>query len=216
MLHLMMNKVTSKYFTSQYIHTQSFGMSNHNIMIVMHGLGDQLDSYVPLVKEINVTGINYLLINAPRNYPIGYSWYDLPPEDPRPSIDESLALLRKLVSELLEFGYTYQDIFLMGFSQGGAMALELAQSLDQKLGGVLALSPRIYMDPEKLSPGFCQTPLFSAHGLYDEVIPYRETHTALMQMKAQIKDFSFSEYEMGHEICFDQIVDIREWLNDRL
>jgi predicted esterase len=211
-----MQNFVSKHFTSKFIETQSFGLSNHSLMIVMHGLGDQLDSYVPLVKEINLTGINYLLINAPRNYPIGYSWYDLPPEDPRPSINESIERLKKLIDELLEHGYNYENIYLMGFSQGGAMAIELGNSLNQKLGGVLALSPRIYMDPTKLSDGLKKTPVFSAHGKYDEVIPFHETHAGLMQMKEQIGDFSFSEYLMGHEICFDEIVAVREWLTERV
>lgn len=211
-----MQKIVSQYFTSQFLETQSFGHSNHSLMIVMHGLGDQLDSYVPLVKEINVTGINYLLINAPRDYPIGYSWYDLPPADPRPSINESLELLKKLIDELLNSGYSYEDLYLMGFSQGGAMAIELANILDKTLGGVLALSPRIYMNPGQLTEGFKQTPLFSGHGVYDEVIPFGETKQALMEMKSQLKDFSFSEYKMGHEICFDEVIAIREWLNERI
>lgn len=208
--------ITSKYFTSKFMETNSFGMPNHKIMIVMHGLGDQLDSYVPLVKEINVTGINYLLVNAPMDYPIGYSWYDLPPEDPRPSINKSVELLKKLVEEILEKGYSHEDIFVMGFSQGGAMAIELANSLNKKLGGVLALSPRIYMDPTNLSDGFKSTPLYSSHGRHDEVIPFNETKKALMVMKEQISDFFFSAHEMAHEICYDEILEMRHWLNEHL
>ena len=206
----------SQYFQSKFMPTNSYGHSNHKIMVVMHGLGDQLDSYVPLVKEINVTGINYLLINAPREYPIGYSWYEMPPEDPRASIDESIELLHKLIQELREAGFEYDDILIMGFSQGGAMALELAQSLDKKLAGVIALSPRIYMDPSQLATGFRETPLYSSHGRYDDVIPFKDTRDSLMQMKPQMKDFFFSPQDMGHEICYDQILEIRSWLNEHL
>lgn len=211
-----MENFKSKYFTSKLIKAEGTGLSNHNLMIVMHGLGDQLNSYVPLVKEIHLTGINYLLINAPRNYPIGYSWYDMPPTDPRASIDESLELLTMLIEELKSEGLDYKDIFLMGFSQGGAMAIELANKLNQELGGVLALSPRVYMDASELSEGFKVTPLFSIHGKHDDVIPYSETRTSLMQMKPLMKDFYFNDYEMGHEICFEEVLEIRNWLNERI
>ena len=211
-----MNQFTSKHFTSKFIETPSFGQPNFKIMIVMHGLGDQLDSYIPLVKEINITGMNYLLINAPRNYPIGHSWYEMPPQDPRESINESIYLLQKLIAELLEKNYSYEDIFVMGFSQGGAMAIELAQSLDKNLGGIIALSPRIYMNTANLSQGFKNTPLFSSHGRFDEAIPFIETKSSLMEMKPQLKDFSFFEYDMGHEICFDEILEIRKWLNEKI
>lgn len=211
-----MHEVFSKNFTSKYIYTNSFGHSNYKIMIVMHGLGDQLDSYIPLVKEINVTGVNYLLINAPHDYPIGFSWYDLPPVDPRPSINKSLNLLKKLIDELIEYSFSYEDIFILGFSQGGAMALELANSLKQKLGGVIALSPRIYINTNDLSEGLRKTPLFSSHGTFDDVIPFSDTHESLMQMKKEIADFSFFPFDMGHEICFDEIIELRKWLNERL
>lgn len=211
-----MNNFNSNFFTTKFIETQSFGQPNFKIMIVMHGLGDQLESYIPLVKEINITGINYLLINAPRSYPIGYSWYEMPPQEPRKSINESVKLLKELIAELLEDGFSYEDIFIMGFSQGGAMAIELTQSLDKALGGIIALSPRIYMNTDKLSKGFKNTPLFSAHGRYDEAIPFNETKASLMTIKPQLKDFSFLEYDMSHEICFEEIVEIRKWLNERI
>ena len=211
-----MEQFKSNYFISKFIKTNSFGFPNHKIMIVMHGLGDQLDSYIPLVKEINVTGMNYVLINAPRTYPIGFSWYDIPPLDPRPSINESLELLSKLIKELINVDFSYEDIYIMGFSQGGAMSIELANFLNKKLGGVLALSPRIYMNPYKISQGLKDTPFFSSHGRFDDVIPFKETHQALMQMKPQIKDFSFFSYDINHEICYDEIVKIREWLNNHI
>ena len=208
--------LNSKYFTSKFIKTPSFGHSSNKVMIVMHGLGDQLESYEPFVKEINVTGIHYILINGPMEYPIGHSWYDLPPIDPRPSIDRSTGLLKKLIEELNLIGFSHEDIFVMGFSQGGAMAIELGQNIDKPLGGVIALSPRVYLDPQNLSENFKNTPFFSSHGLYDEVIAYEETKNSLEQMKPQVSDFFFSSHPMGHEISYEEIVELRSWLNEHI
>ena len=103
----------------------SKGWTNGNkVMIVMHGLGDSMDSYVDVTKEINVTGLHYILVNAPRPYFFGHSWYDIPPGNPRIGIDESVEILLSCIEELKKEGFESEDIFLLGFSQGGCIAFE--------------------------------------------------------------------------------------------
>lgn len=38
---------------------------SRRLMIVMHGLGDTLESFRSLPAEINLPWLNYLLVNAP-------------------------------------------------------------------------------------------------------------------------------------------------------
>ena len=49
-------------------------------MLMLHGRGDRKESYEMLSREINVTGLHYLALNAPYSMGIpmmeGYSWYD--------------------------------------------------------------------------------------------------------------------------------------------
>lgn len=89
------------------------------MMIVMHGLGDSLNSYVEFCQALNVTGLNFLLINAPFSHYFGYSWYDLPPSgEPYNRLEQARDKLADLVEEMNEFGISTNDIILMGFSQG--------------------------------------------------------------------------------------------------
>lgn len=184
----------------------------------MHGLGDQLDSYVDICKEINVTGLNYLLINAPHPYPIGYSWYDLEPV-PYEKLLQSRRLLENLIKEMNDQGVASEDIFIMGFSQGGLMALDQFIHNDQLFAGIVALSPRVklpenyqdYLHQKKL-----QTPLFVGHGLYDAQIDFQETESQILKLQEEGADIEFHSYPMEHSISIDEIMDLREWLNEHL
>lgn len=189
-------------------------------MVVMHGLGDSLNSYIDLCSEINVTGLNYLLVNAPFSHYFGYSWYDLPPAGkPYNRLEIAREKLSGLIKEMNDFGIPSKDIFLMGFSQGGLMALDQFTSQKHLFAGIVALSPRVRIrdDWEKFQiEGKFNTPVFMAHGYYDEQIPYQETFEASNALKENGFDIKFNAYEMGHEIDTDEIRDLREWLNEQL
>ncbi len=201
--------------SSLFIEKSKKGVTNGNkIMIVMHGLGDSLDSYKVLAKEINVTGLNYLLLNAPKKYYFGYSWYDLPPNDPMTGIESSSDLILEVIEEVKTQGFQSEDIFLCGFSQGGCIAMETFYKYKEKLGGVVALSPRLY--PKNIPSAFIPTPLFMAHGQFDEVINFKETKEIVETKLATVLDIDFHHYEMGHEIDPYEILDLRNWLNDHL
>ncbi len=184
------------------------------IMIVMHGLGDSLDSYEPLAKEINVTGLHYLLVNAPKSYFFGHSWYDIPPGNPRQGIDESVKKLQQTISELNDQGFKNEDIFLLGFSQGGCIAMETLYSLKGPLAGIIALSPRLYL--EKLPSSISKTPIFMAHGKTDEAINFNETFSNMNEIKKLNPDLEFHAYDYGHTFDIDTIMDLRVWLNNHL
>lgn len=193
--------------------------NSKKVMIVMHGLGDSLESYKILTKEINVTGLNYLLLNAPKKYYFGYSWYDLPPANPHTGIINSSDLILGIIDKLTtEHEVLHEDIFLCGFSQGGAIAMETFYKLDQKIAGVVALSPRLYTDriPDKFTNEQEKTPLFMAHGKFDEVINFKETKEIFNQKLSKLGLANFNEYEMGHEIDPDEILALRNWLNHLL
>lgn len=99
------------------------------------------------------------------------------------------------------------------------MAIDQFISETKQFGGVVALSPRVRIrdDWEKfMTPDKKHTPLFLAHGYYDEQIPYQETFTAINSLKEIGLNITFTPYEIAHEIDTDEIRDLREWLNEHL
>ena len=63
---------------------------SRRLMIVLHGLGDSMESYRMLPSEIGVPWLSYLLVNAPKPYGSGFSWFDFP-GDPTPRTVHKLA-----------------------------------------------------------------------------------------------------------------------------
>ena len=214
-----MNKLNISHFQHHIIPAVNKGMTDGSKwMIVMHGLGDQLDSFIPLCHEINVTGLNYLLINAPHPYPVGSSWYDLEPV-PYGKLEQSRALLKNLIKELNDQGISSEDLFLMGFSQGGLMAIDQFLHSQQVFGGIVALSPRVNL-PDNYSDLLYQeklkTPFFVGHGSYDAQIDFEETESQVMKLQEEGLRIEFHSYSMEHSISIEEIQDLRNWLNSHL
>ncbi len=220
----MAKDITSLPLKGHFIPAVNKGMTNgQKLMLVLHGRGDTLDSYKVFAKEVNVTGLNYLLLNAPFTEFFGYTWYDDSFNLKDLRYLKSIELLKEtyqsaLTSEEMGGPYQSEDVFLMGFSQGGRMVLDLFLQINQKLAGVAALSPRVSVHkpfPE-LENKTKETPVFLAHGFYDDIIPFSETQEHSTPWREQMKAPQFHSYEMGHEIDIMEILALREWLNEYL
>jgi len=206
-------ELTSKEFEYKFLKAKT---ESKKVMIVMHGLGDSLESYIPLVKELEIDDLNYFLINAPLDYPIGSSWYDIPPGNPQAGIEMSCEKIKKLISELAEQGIDRSDLFIMGFSQGGCIALEFLSRTSDILAGVVALSPRIYLNTDNLKTHFFKVPLFAAHGEYDPVIPFKETAHKINAIEKDHSDLVFKSYPMEHSICLEELQELKKWLKKKV
>ena len=63
-------------------------LASKQLVVVLHGRGDLADGFLWLQAALAIDSLNFLLLTAPTAYGIGYSWYDLPP-DQLPGIVES-------------------------------------------------------------------------------------------------------------------------------
>lgn len=183
-------------------------------MIVMHGRGDVKESFITFCKELNVTGISYRLLDAPTAFMFGHSWYAASPTNPIPDIKKSIILINQHIDDL---GVATENIFLAGFSQGGAMALEVAINSEHKFAGVIALSPRIFLREEIISSSQLNNiDAFIAHGEYDEAIPFAETQRGVSTLAEKGMNISFKAFPMAHEIDVMEITALRQWINEKI
>ncbi|WP_290729278.1 hypothetical protein [Halobacteriovorax sp. JY17] len=211
--------ISSKFFESTFLPAKFNGPKRSTkIMIVMHGLGDHKASYKDFALEVNVTCLDYLLINAPTPYYFGFSWYDIPPGEPRDGIRNSIDKLELLVNELNQKGYSDEDIILCGFSQGGCISLHSFLSWKRKFAGVVCLSPRIYLDKMEVQVKdiHSTTPIFMAHGHFDQAIDFNGVKSQMTRLKDEGLNISFHEYEIAHEIDIHEIRDLASWVNELL
>lgn len=196
-------------------------------VIWMHGLGADASDMAGLADQlvVNEVAIRHVFIDAPMRSVtlnggmIMPAWYDivgmkLVDREDRAGIEESEELIREVMSAQLKEGLTPSQLYLAGFSQGGAMALHTALHTESALGGVIALSA--YLPLASLNPAVLdkRTPFFMGSGQFDPlVLPDWSMKSKEWLIAKGYMDISYNLYPMEHSICYQEIQDISDWLN---
>ena len=181
--------------------------SSHRI-ILLHGWGADADDLIPVGKSIihnSLLEFEIISLAAPslRSNEIGRQWYGLFP----PDWNEAEIAVDKLLETLKAFDKTnisLKKTVLLGFSQGGAMALDAGLRLD--LGLVISCSgyPHPKWNPIK------NNPVLLSHGLQDDVVPINASRQILKRLKKESNVHNeLYEYNCSHTIHPDFIDVIR-------
>ncbi|MFC3034495.1 alpha/beta hydrolase [Pseudoalteromonas fenneropenaei] len=196
-------------------------------VIWLHGLGDSGHGFYPVAEALQMpadSGVRFIFPHAPEQAITVNggmrmrAWYDIKSFDLDKRADEagvrqSADLVAALIAREIAAGIDPARIILAGFSQGGVIALHLAPRLEVRLGGVMVLST--YMcAPQKLVDELCQPELdiFMAHGTVDEVVPYAAGEMAKQTLEAAGYQPQWHSYKMAHQVCMEELQDIRNWL----
>src|SRR5271154_5675608 len=136
------------------------------LMVMLHGLGDNMDGYRWLPEAMNLPWMNYLLVNAPDKYFEGFSWFDYP-NNIAPGILRSRKLLFDLLDDLRAKDFPAEEITLGGFSQGCLMAIDVGLRYPHRLASIVGISGWVF-EIEKLlkeiPPIALQQRLLATHG----------------------------------------------------
>jgi len=217
--------------------TLETGKQPHHSIIWLHGLGADGNDFVPVIDELKFSNpVRYIFPHAPmrpvtiNNGFVMRAWYDIT----QPSITagllqgsdahqdaagirEAQGIIASLITQEIALGIKPENIFLAGFSQGGAIALHTAIRLNFPLGGVLALStylPLASKVDNELNAITRTAPIFMAHGRQDPVIPCEMGISSRDKLKASGYDVQWHEYEMQHSVCNAELKDIEGWLRN--
>ncbi len=179
------------------------------IVVCLHGWGANAEDLAAMAPLINLS--NYLLLfpDAPFAHPQisgGKMWYDFQNPD-----STQLATSRQMLKDYLNglpetTSVPTERTFLLGFSQGAAMALDIG--LDFNLAGIIGLSG--YLHP-LTQPDF-QPPILIVHGTQDMVVPLIAAQSAKTTLTKLGSKVSYHEFEMGHEINAQAIAKIRQFI----
>lgn len=198
-------------------------------VIWMHGLGADGSDFVPIVRELDLTGcppIRFVFPHAPA-IPVtingGYvmrAWYDILGSDLAKREDEkglrtSQAAIDGLIEQEKSRGIAADRIVLAGFSQGCAIALQTGLRYPEKLAGLLCLSGYVPLHTTLTAERHTanhETPIFMAHGRGDQVIPINRAEMSRDHLKALGYSVEWHEYMMQHSVCVEEIDDISAWL----
>ena len=152
------------------------------------------------------------------------AWYDLysldfKSEQDQVGIEHSSQAIENLISDTQRQYPEISNIFIAGFSQGGALALHLGLHGRINYSGIIGLSTYLPLHdrlqtcaPDRIR----RLNLLMQHGSEDEIIPLsyaRLSRDRLINAGAQV---IWDEYPIGHGIHPQGLAKIRQWLADQL
>jgi phospholipase/carboxylesterase len=197
------------------------------LVIWLHGLGADGHDFAPVVPLLQRPDLRFVLPHAPER-PVTINggipmpaWYDItrmapgPGREPEEDVRDTGAFLRVLIEDEQARGISASRTLVVGFSQGGAMALHVALRWPERLAGVVALSTYLvlpeFLDAE-LSGAVRDMPAFFGHGSRDPTVPMQRGRAAHDRLAGTL-DTEWRDYPMGHELCGEEIRDLRQWID---
>ena len=203
---------------------------NPSVTIIwLHGLGADGNDFVPIVRELDLSGcpaIRFVFPHAP-TMPVtinnGYvmrAWYDILGADIARREDEaglrkSQILVEALIAQERSRGIAAERIVLAGFSQGCAMTLQTGLRHPEKLAGLLGLSGYLPLSASVAVERHAanrDTPIFLAHGRSDPIVPINRAEQSSELLRTLGYEVEWHEYPMEHTVCEEELNDISTWL----
>ncbi|MDZ8120491.1 alpha/beta hydrolase [Pontiella agarivorans] len=204
---------------------------NPKLTIVwMHGLGADGHDFSPIVPELKrqlSAPVKFIFPHAPVR-PVTLNggmpmpaWYDIkgigtPRDFSEDDLEESRQQIEAFIDAELKNGMRPDQILLVGFSQGAAVAFHTGLRYAAPLAGIIALSGYIPV-PSEDGSDYPETnkaiPILIAHGTLDPVVPPVLADQALEHLKEQGFPCSFKTYPMEHSVCPEEIDDIAAFID---
>ncbi len=152
------------------------------LVILLHGLGADGNDLIQLAPYLGraVPEAAFVSPNAPQPCdmaPFGRQWFSLQNRDPEVLVqgaDAAAPILDAFIdAEMERRGLDAERVALLGFSQGGMMALHTGLRRERSLAAICALSGALLGSdslPEQIRS---RPPVLLVHGDSDEVVPSR-------------------------------------------
>ncbi|MEA5514676.1 alpha/beta hydrolase [Nodularia sp. UHCC 0506] len=183
------------------------------LIVCLHGWGSNAEDAASLSPFFNLPNYQFLFPNAPFPFPhspTGRAWYDLRMENMYEGLAESRQLLIDWLQSLeSSTGVPLSRTILSGFSQGGAMTLDVGLKLP--LAGLVVMSGYLHPDIVTTAKGDFP-PTVIMHGRYDEVVPLTAALKAREAAESLGIAVDYHEFNTGHEIRPEMLAVLRNFV----
>ncbi|KQM76325.1 phospholipase [Pedobacter sp. Leaf216] len=183
------------------------------VLIMIHGRGGTAQDILSMSEYLNVSKFALVAPQAENN-----TWYPQSFLAPRtanePSLGKALQTLKDTVLYLEDEGFSKEQIYLLGFSQGACLTLDFVAANAARYGGVVAFTGGLIgeqVDHRNYHGNFDGTPIFIGSSDPDMHVPVsrvKESTTLLESMGAQVTEIIYEN--MGHTISHSEIEQVNK------
>ena len=183
--------------------TFSTSESPRKAVIAIHGWTGDVSSMEHIARSLRLPDTKWVFPQAPyKSDKSGYTWFDGNDETGWKYID-SFKIINSLIQDLVDQGFTYDEIFLLGFSQGACLAMEWIIRQPFSIGGAIPIAgfikdkDRFKIDANHESKG---TQVLLIHGNKDGIIHPEESEKALKLFQSLDYEVNIHILSAGHKI----------------
>ena len=186
--------------------TRTFSSSDQptKALIGLHGWTGDEHVFEPVAKMMNIDDAQWFFPRAPYKADSGkgYSWFSGTDETGW-DIEKTRIGIHQLLADVRSNGFSPKNIFLIGFSQGASLAMEIALRLPFAIGGIVPIAGFIkFRDTlsNEATKESKATPVLLLHGNQDEIIHVIASEKAHDFFKERGNPVYFKRYDGGHKI----------------
>jgi phospholipase/carboxylesterase len=181
-------------------------------LILLHGRGSTANNILPLAGEFSDERFHIAAPQAGNNTWYPYSFL-MPEAQNEPWLSSAVATVKRLIDEIAE-EIPAGSIYIMGFSQGACLALEVTSRYAARYAGVAAFTGGLIgeqVNPEKYGGDFAGTPVFIGTSDVDPHVPVHRSEESRDIMQGLGAEVTLKIYpRMPHTIVPDEIETVRQ------
>ena len=180
-------------------------------LVLLHGWGADADDLLDLGELLVGAQVSVVALRAPEPHPFGSGrqWYGLQPIDWSQLPGAREALQQRLAA--MAGSVPMESTVLLGFSQGGAMALDVGSTLP--LAGIVACSGYPH---EGWQPAGGTAPVLLSHGREDPVVPFAASEEVQRRLQEAGTAAELLAFEGGHTIEASVLPQISAFVRQQL
>lgn len=195
------------------------------MLVLLHGLGSNERDAHRIAPWVDPRLVVVSVRSPLEVFAGGYGWFPVTSTAEGPSVDEGDAvaawrLLDRFVAEAVEaYGADPAQVYYVGFSQGGIMAVAGLLANPSRCAGAAMMSGRLlpallrHAAPAEQLRG---KPVLVVHGEHDVTLGVAYGRQARDLLATLPVDLTYREFPMGHEVTAESLLFVADWLRARL
>jgi len=183
-------------------------------MVLLHGRGGHAKDIIGLADEFIDDDFYVAAPQADNNtwYPFGFMH---PESSNEPWLSSAVETVKKLLDEIEKY-IPSKNIFILGFSQGACLTLEVASRYATEYGGVVAFTGGLIGEKvltERYKGDFKGTKVFIGNSDIDPHVPVERSEESKKVMENLGAKVILEIYpNMPHTISQEEIQTVKEWM----
>lgn len=198
-------------------------MNKPPLIILLHGVGSNEQNMFSFADTLP-DKYKVISVRGPLTFGNGsYAWFQVQ-FGPNGSVinEEQAENARKEIIRFIDNLTAVEEfdpnqVYLIGFSQGGIMSYSLALTAPEKVKGIAIMSGRLLPEIKPLvvsEDRLKKLRIFVSHGKQDPVLRYGYAEDAVAYLKNKGLQPDFHTYDEVHTINKQMLDDVNLWLNE--